>query len=198
MARRVIGVWNGVPVILISRADLIRPKCASGREQALIDARNLKRAWPRRSLNLRADASQEAGGRGRRHDPMRDRRSLLCCAGWDVQVLDASKPPRPETITGAPRRLVICVICERHSSSRRRDGRPSTRATAGRVMRASGKKTSTPANRSRSARGSLVECLSDPAVHAAREEGASHRQHLRRCAKGAESVAVDLERAASG
>ena len=42
--RRVTGVWNGVPVSVISRADLIRSKRASGREQDLIDARNLERA----------------------------------------------------------------------------------------------------------------------------------------------------------
>ena len=46
--RRVVGVWNGVPVILISRDDLIRSKRASGREQDLIDARNLERAGPRK------------------------------------------------------------------------------------------------------------------------------------------------------
>ncbi len=43
-ARRVVGVWNGVTVIVISRDDLIRSKRASGREQDLIDARNLERA----------------------------------------------------------------------------------------------------------------------------------------------------------
>lgn len=46
--RRVVDVWNGVPAILISRDDLIRSKRASGREQDLIDARNLERAEPRR------------------------------------------------------------------------------------------------------------------------------------------------------
>jgi hypothetical protein len=45
--RRVLGVWNGVPVIVMSRDDLIRSKRASGREQDLIDARNLERAGPR-------------------------------------------------------------------------------------------------------------------------------------------------------
>jgi len=45
--RRVAGVWNGVPVNVISRDDLIRSKRASGREQDLIDARNLERAGPR-------------------------------------------------------------------------------------------------------------------------------------------------------
>ena len=44
--RRVEGVWNGVPVIVISRDDLIRSKRASGREQDLIDARNLERVRP--------------------------------------------------------------------------------------------------------------------------------------------------------
>lgn len=44
--RRVIDVWNGVPAMLISRDDLIRSKRASGREQDLIDARNLERAAP--------------------------------------------------------------------------------------------------------------------------------------------------------
>ena len=46
-ARRVVGVWNGVPVMLISRDDLIRSKRASGREHDRIDARNLERAGPR-------------------------------------------------------------------------------------------------------------------------------------------------------
>jgi len=46
-ARRVVGVWNGVPAILISRDDVIHSKRASGREQDLIDARNLERAGPR-------------------------------------------------------------------------------------------------------------------------------------------------------
>jgi hypothetical protein len=45
--RRVNTVWNGVAVTLIGRDDLIRSKRASGREQDLIDARNLERAWPR-------------------------------------------------------------------------------------------------------------------------------------------------------
>jgi hypothetical protein len=42
--RRVCTDWNGVPVSVISRADLIRSKRASAREQDLIDARNLERA----------------------------------------------------------------------------------------------------------------------------------------------------------
>lgn len=41
-ARRVVDVWSGVSVSLISREDLIRSKQASGREQDLIDARNLE------------------------------------------------------------------------------------------------------------------------------------------------------------
>ena len=46
-ARRVNGTWNGVPVTVMSRDDLIRSKRASGREQDLIDARNLERGRPR-------------------------------------------------------------------------------------------------------------------------------------------------------
>ncbi len=45
--RRIADSWNGVPVMVISRDDLIRAKQASGREQDLIDARNLERARPR-------------------------------------------------------------------------------------------------------------------------------------------------------
>jgi hypothetical protein len=40
----VVSVWNGVPVNVVSRDDLIHSKRASGREQDLIDARNLERA----------------------------------------------------------------------------------------------------------------------------------------------------------
>jgi hypothetical protein len=42
--RRVVSSWGGVAVNVISRGDLIRSKRASGREQDLIDARNLERA----------------------------------------------------------------------------------------------------------------------------------------------------------
>jgi hypothetical protein len=45
--RRIADTWNGVPVMVISRDDLIGAKRASGREQDLIDARNLERARPR-------------------------------------------------------------------------------------------------------------------------------------------------------
>lgn len=41
--RRVVSSWSGVAVNVISRVDLIRSKRASGREQDLIDARNLER-----------------------------------------------------------------------------------------------------------------------------------------------------------
>jgi hypothetical protein len=41
-ARRVVDVWNGVAVAVICRDDLIRSKRVSGREQDLIDARNLE------------------------------------------------------------------------------------------------------------------------------------------------------------
>lgn len=40
--RRAVDVWSGVTVSLISRDDLIQSKRASGREQDLIDARNLE------------------------------------------------------------------------------------------------------------------------------------------------------------
>lgn len=42
-AGRVADTWDGVLVMVISREDLIRSKRASGREQDLIDARNLER-----------------------------------------------------------------------------------------------------------------------------------------------------------
>ena len=45
-SRRVIDHWNGVPVSIVSRADLVRIKRAAGREQDLIDARNLERSRP--------------------------------------------------------------------------------------------------------------------------------------------------------
>jgi len=45
-ARRAAVTWNGVSVAVLSRDDLIRSKRASGREQDLIDARNLERARP--------------------------------------------------------------------------------------------------------------------------------------------------------
>lgn len=45
-SRRVIDHWNGVPVSIVSRDDLVRAKRAAGREQDLIDARNLDRARP--------------------------------------------------------------------------------------------------------------------------------------------------------
>jgi hypothetical protein len=45
-ARRATTLWNGVSVAVLSRDDLIRSKRASGREQDLIDARNLERAKP--------------------------------------------------------------------------------------------------------------------------------------------------------
>lgn len=45
--RRVVTEWNGVAVNVISRQDLIVSKQASGREQDLIDARNLERAGSR-------------------------------------------------------------------------------------------------------------------------------------------------------
>ena len=45
-ARRAAALWNGVTVAVLSREDLIRSKRASGREQDLIDARNLERARP--------------------------------------------------------------------------------------------------------------------------------------------------------
>ncbi len=40
---RVTTRWNGVPVQVISRRDLITSKRASGRDQDLVDARNLER-----------------------------------------------------------------------------------------------------------------------------------------------------------
>ncbi len=43
-SRRAISEWSGVTVHVIGRGDLIRAKRASGREQDLIDARNLERA----------------------------------------------------------------------------------------------------------------------------------------------------------
>ena len=46
-ARRVADTWQGVRVMVIAREDLIRSKRASGREQDLIDARNLERARTR-------------------------------------------------------------------------------------------------------------------------------------------------------
>lgn len=46
-ARRVTDVWGGVGVCVMSVDDLIRTKRASGREQDLIDARNLERARQR-------------------------------------------------------------------------------------------------------------------------------------------------------
>jgi hypothetical protein len=45
--RRVADTWNGAPALVISRHDLIRSKRAAGREQDLIDVRNLERARPR-------------------------------------------------------------------------------------------------------------------------------------------------------
>jgi hypothetical protein len=45
-AGRAAATWNGVTVAVLSRDDLIRSKRASGREQDLIDARNLERARP--------------------------------------------------------------------------------------------------------------------------------------------------------
>ncbi len=45
-AGRAAVTWNGVAVAVLSRDDLIRSKLASGREQDLIDARNLERARP--------------------------------------------------------------------------------------------------------------------------------------------------------
>jgi hypothetical protein len=43
-ARRVADTWSGVPVWIMSVDDLVRAKRAAGREQDLIDARNLERA----------------------------------------------------------------------------------------------------------------------------------------------------------
>jgi len=43
-ARRVIDEWNGVRVSIIAFDDLVEAKRAAGREQDLIDARNLERA----------------------------------------------------------------------------------------------------------------------------------------------------------
>ena len=40
-------IIGGYPVTVMSRDDLIRSKRASGREQDLIDARNLERGRPR-------------------------------------------------------------------------------------------------------------------------------------------------------
>lgn len=45
-ARRAVATWNGVSVAVLSLDDLIDSKRASGREQDLIDARNLERARP--------------------------------------------------------------------------------------------------------------------------------------------------------
>ncbi len=45
-SRRVSDHWNGVPVSIVSRDDLVRAKRAAGREQDLLDARNLDRARP--------------------------------------------------------------------------------------------------------------------------------------------------------
>ncbi|NOT27680.1 MAG: hypothetical protein HOP16_16460 [Acidobacteria bacterium] len=45
-ARRALATWNGVSVAVLSREDLIQSKRASGREQDMIDARNLERARP--------------------------------------------------------------------------------------------------------------------------------------------------------
>jgi hypothetical protein len=45
-SRRVIDRWNGVPVSIVSRDDLVRIKRAAGPEQDLIDARNLERSRP--------------------------------------------------------------------------------------------------------------------------------------------------------
>jgi hypothetical protein len=42
--RRVVSTWGGVTVNVMARSDLIRSKRASGREQDLIDARNLEQA----------------------------------------------------------------------------------------------------------------------------------------------------------
>jgi len=42
--RRVVDDWNGVQVSIISFDDLLKAKLAAGREQDLIDARNLERA----------------------------------------------------------------------------------------------------------------------------------------------------------
>lgn len=46
-ARRVQESWEGVSVSVVALADLIAGKIASGREQDLVDARNLERALAR-------------------------------------------------------------------------------------------------------------------------------------------------------
>ncbi len=43
-AQRVADMWNGVPVLVIARDDLIRSKRAAGREQDLVDIANLERS----------------------------------------------------------------------------------------------------------------------------------------------------------
>ena len=46
--RRIVDDWNGVSVFIVSFDDLLNAKRAAGREQDLIDARNLERARTRR------------------------------------------------------------------------------------------------------------------------------------------------------
>jgi hypothetical protein len=48
-ARRVADTWSGVPVWIMALEDLVSTKRAAGREQDLIDARNLERARGRGS-----------------------------------------------------------------------------------------------------------------------------------------------------
>ncbi len=43
-SRRIVDRWHGVPVSIVSRDDLVRAKRTAGREQDLIDARNLDRS----------------------------------------------------------------------------------------------------------------------------------------------------------
>lgn len=47
-ARRLTDTWDGVPVSLVAISDLIASKTAAGRDQDLVDARNLERAQARR------------------------------------------------------------------------------------------------------------------------------------------------------